>query len=633
MNKELAFRVSAGLKNLIGRDLISDKYIAVFELVKNSYDAGASLVKISYLVSFDGTGRIIISDNGSGMTYEDIIKKWLFVAYSEKKPQNRSQLSYREEIKREVAGAKGVGRFSCDRLGASLRLMTKTKNESLVHVVDVNWNKFELDDTKEFIEIPVEYSQADRLPSGFDEGTTLIVNELRENWKRDDLLKLKRSLMKLISPDANKGELPFEIEMVVPSEREKDENILVEYRNSIENNLKKKINLERDIVNGRIKNDIFEKLNIKTTNIEVTVSEDGHSITSTLSDRGQYIFTVKEKNRRYGLLKNIHISVFYLNQSAKINFTRQMGGVTPKSYGSVFIYKNGFRINPYGEPGQDFFGIDQRKAQGWKRFLGTRELMGRISIKGDNEQFVETTSRAHGFIQTPAVEMLTELFIEKVLKVLEKYVVNLINWGEPLKSKHDHIISPEEIGDEIVSQFITNINSDDILNIECNPAIINMNWEDKEPDSITASLKKLEAVAEKTQDAGLLKLTQNVQKRTNAILSDNVKLEEDNAAKEKELKQIRQESEVRKKQLYFLTGATNQNITNLIDGFHTVYTLTDAIRGNVNFLREELEKGKASSEETIFMIIGEIYQANEKAHKLSDLAIHGNLALKQEGCK
>lgn len=144
----------------------------------------------------------------------------------------------------------------------------------------------------------------------------------------------------------------------------------------------------------------------------------------------------------------------------------------------------------------------RERHQGWKRFLGTRELMGRISIKGDNEQFVETTSRAHGFIQTPAVEMLTELFIEKVLKVLEKYVVNLINWGEPLKSKHDHIISPEEIGDEIVSQFITNINSDDILNIECNPAIINMNWEDKEPDSITASLKKLEAVAEKTQDAG-----------------------------------------------------------------------------------------------------------------------------------
>ena len=64
-----------------------------------------------------------------------------------------------------------------------------------------------------------------------------------------------------------------------------------------------------------------------------------------------------------------------------------MGGVQPKNYGSVFIYKNGFRINPYGEPGQDFFGIDQRKAQGWKRFLGTREIMGRISIKGRDPEY------------------------------------------------------------------------------------------------------------------------------------------------------------------------------------------------------------------------------------------------------
>ena len=89
MNDTLSFRISAGLKNLIGRDLISDKYIAVFELVKNSYDAGASKVQISYLDSDEGVGKIIISDNGSGMTYNDIIQKWLFVAYSEKKTQNR----------------------------------------------------------------------------------------------------------------------------------------------------------------------------------------------------------------------------------------------------------------------------------------------------------------------------------------------------------------------------------------------------------------------------------------------------------------------------------------------------------------------------------------------------------------
>lgn len=83
-NNELAFRVSSGLKNIIGRDLISDRYIAMFELVKNSYDAAASKVTISFVQTNDGSVQILISDNGNGMTYDDIVNKWLFVAYSEK---------------------------------------------------------------------------------------------------------------------------------------------------------------------------------------------------------------------------------------------------------------------------------------------------------------------------------------------------------------------------------------------------------------------------------------------------------------------------------------------------------------------------------------------------------------------
>lgn len=618
-NGILSFRVSSGLKNIIGRDLISDRYIAVFELVKNSYDAGASKVNISFIISETGLGQIILSDNGSGMTYDDIIQKWLFVAYSEKKPQNRTKSNYREEIKRDFAGAKGVGRFSCDRLGETLRLITKTESEDLAHVVDVNWNRFELDDKKEFIEIPVDYSQVDHLPSGFLKGTTLIVDNLRETWDREALLKLKHSLMKLISPDANKGELSFDIEIIVPSEKENDKKILQ----------KKVINPERDIVNGIIHNDIFEKLNIKTTSIEVILSDDGKFITSKLSDRGEYIFTVVEKNRHYRL-KDIHIVAFYLNRSAKVSFTRQMG-VTPKSYGSVFIYKNGFRINPYGEPGQDFFGIDQRKAQGWKRFLGTREIMGRISIKGDNDQFIETTSRAHGFIRTKAVDMLSDLFVEKVLKVLEKYVVNLINWGEPLKSDPNHIISPDEIGDQIVNQFITNININDIVSVDYNTELLQPNTTFEGQDSITVSLKRLENVAEHTQDAGLISLAQTVRQRTESILAHNIQLEEENAEKSKSLEQAQQESQVREKQIYFLQGAANQNVTNLINGFHSVYTLTDAIKGNVSYLREMLANSQIENKKLIMSIVGEIFQSNEKAHKLSDLAIHGNQTLKQSG--
>ena len=60
------------------------------------------------------------------------------------------------------------------------------------------------------------------------------------------------------------------------------------------------------------------------------------------------------------------------------------------NYGSIFVYKNGFRVYPYGEPGSDFFDIDQRKQQGYKRFLGTRELIGQIEINGDKNNLVET---------------------------------------------------------------------------------------------------------------------------------------------------------------------------------------------------------------------------------------------------
>lgn len=620
-NSVLSFRVSAGLKNIIGRDLISDKYIAIFELVKNSYDAGADKVDISFIVSDEGHDQIIISDNGCGMTYNDIIEKWLFVAYSEKKPQNREKTSFRDEIKREIAGAKGVGRFSCDRLGAILSLITKTESEALANKVEVNWNSFELDDTQEFMDIPVQYSTVAKLPSGFSKGTTLIVDALRESWSRDDLLRLKRSLMKLISPDANKGELPFDIELIVPAERDNDSKVLS----------KTGINPDRDIVNGIIHNDIFEKLNIKTTSIEVNVSEDGEYIISKLTDRGEYIFSFVEKNRGYYGLRDISIVVFYLNQSAKARFTRQMGGVQPKNYGSVFIYKNGFRINPYGEPGQDLFGIDQRKAQGWKRFLGTREIMGRISIKGDNEQFLETTSRAHGFIQTPAVDMLADLFLEKVLKVLEKYVVNLINWGEPLKSDPQHIISPNEIGEEIISQFIASADSKDIVSVDYNPDILTKSYAQGKQDSITMSLRKLESAAERTQDTGLISLAQILKKRTESIISENIQLEEENEENAKELARVKKEGIVRERQIYFLKGAANQNVTNLVNGFHSIYTLTDASRGNIDYLHELIISMDLENKDFIVSIIGQIKQSNEKAHKLADLAIHGNQSLKQSG--
>jgi DNA mismatch repair ATPase MutL len=73
--KALQFRISSELKNIIGKDLITDDFIAVFELVKNSFDAYAKKVTIRF-----EEDKISIQDDGKGMTLEDLKTKWLFVA-------------------------------------------------------------------------------------------------------------------------------------------------------------------------------------------------------------------------------------------------------------------------------------------------------------------------------------------------------------------------------------------------------------------------------------------------------------------------------------------------------------------------------------------------------------------------
>src|SRR4051794_20100589 len=111
---KVSFRVSSALKAIIGKELITDDFIAVFELVKNAFDAQATRVDITFSGLTTDHPKIIISDNGIGMDDADFQDKWLFVAYSAKK----FEPDYRNKIRssRVFAGAKGIGRFSCDRL-------------------------------------------------------------------------------------------------------------------------------------------------------------------------------------------------------------------------------------------------------------------------------------------------------------------------------------------------------------------------------------------------------------------------------------------------------------------------------------------------------------------------------------
>ena len=296
--------------------------------------------------------------------------------------------------------------------------------------------------------------------------------------------------------------------------------------------------------------------------------------------------------------------------------------VRPKDYGSVFIYKNGFRVNPYGDPELDFFGIDRRKAQGYKRFLGTREIMGRISIVGNDTDFMETSSRNHGFIKTPAVEKLEEFFIRKVLTVLEKYVVNLIAWGEPLKNQNNHIISPEEINAQIISQFITNVNPDDVVEIKYNKNLLSKNNE--QSTNLYEIVGRLEKYAKKSENEEFRMLA----KKAKTILQVNEELEQENTKKSQELDRLKRENEAREKQVFFLENANDQNAENLLNGMHSIYTLADANKGNLADCMDLLKKEKISNE--TYDILVDVFQVNAKIQKIADLAFHGNISLENQ---
>lgn len=422
MQKKLQFKVNAGIKNIVGKELIHSDSIAIIELVKNAKDADASICKIFFRDETKKNGEIIIADNGKGMTEYDIREKWLNVAYSEKKGQ-----------KRQYAGSKGVGRFSCDRLAENLVLYTKAQDGEFLKLT-INWGDFENREINdEMSSIPVlldNLSEADFLlelskwlegVERFDHGTVLVMKQLRENWPAS---KLK----KLIS----------ELEKFSPSIDE-DIGIFLFSKNTDKSIANK--------VNRRIQNNIFDKLNFKTTRIESEITSDGKLISTQLfyQDREVYRYDVPNP---YDLLKNIRMVVYYIDPLTRAYFTRNMG-IKPVEYGSIFLFYNNFRISPYGNVKNDWLGLDQRKAQGRARYFGTRELLGKIFITDEDNTF-EVLSNREGLAQNRAFMELVAFdreekttisneredndidsygYVTNIIRQLENFVVNGLEWN------------------------------------------------------------------------------------------------------------------------------------------------------------------------------------------------------------
>lgn len=489
MAKSETFRISSHLKDIIGRDLVTNEFVALFELVKNSFDAQATSVNIE----FNPQERTIaVVDNGWGMTTADIRSKWLFVAYSEKASSDSGD--YRDKIRPAggFAGSKGIGRFACDTLGTKLDLYSRAQGASEISKLQVDWTDFEGDSTNEFQEITVSLDGTPSFPplvhtsAPEDGGTVLLIKDVRHSWDESAIRRLRRDLAKLVDPFGTTSVVTVSTWLVDGSS------------DAIEG------------VDGPVGNDIAALLRDKTSRIEVTI-RDGF-INTTLHDRGRKIYSVKEPSN-YQELDRSQISgqIFFLNRSAKQTFTLRMG-VRPVEFGSVFLFLNSFRVLPIGDEVDDTFGLNRRKQQGQSRFLGTRDIIGRVDVTAPPKMFREVSSRDAGLVDDANRRALYDAIQKHMLLRLERYVVG-VNWADKSDQHRD---TPEGLETDNARERVLAIvgglaRSKDVEILYFDDELVRVS---ENPDQVTdAALRAMSDVAGRSGNSKLLEQVDEAKRR------------------------------------------------------------------------------------------------------------------------
>lgn len=607
------FIANAGVKDIVGRGLIYNDNVAIIELVKNSKDANSRKVILEFnnpVTNIDDHGglldetdlapEIIIKDFGFGMSKDDLVNKWLNIAYSEKK-----------NLKDKVyAGNKGVGRFSCDRLGKNLELYTKTKVGDCLRL-RVNWELFENKEKKDEIStIPlvIEVMTEEEFllcidEDSFESGTILKIKGLRSIWSEQKFKKLISDLEKF-TPELDST---FEI--------------------FFKSNGKFKDRELSSKVNAKVSNNILEKLAFKTIFIKSSISEDGKNIDTALYYQNQQVYRYKSENP-YRNLKNIYIEVHYLDSITKSYFTKNVG-VQSNSYGSVFLFYNSFRISPYGNEKNDWLGLDQRKSQGTARYFGTRDIVGRINIIDTDDSFSVITSREglahnHAYLDLVAhdSEEKTRLKSGKeeygyaitIIRQLENFVVKGLDWNRLLDTseKLKSVSSEDLLKDP--TRFESKKLSPELIKEICNK-IINSNVDITEFEINNNLIEEIEEVNKekhnsflndflsKTKDKTIKELSKGEKVTLKRIVEEQnkkiVKAENQKKQAEEVTQKISQELKVEKKQNAYLM-ATRRTLSPDADGLiHTIKINNIEINEGIETLIEEISDGDYSKEDII----------------------------------
>lgn len=387
MSEELRFTTDAGLIDRLGRELVGRQETALIELVKNSYDADAQNVTVTL-----EHHALVIEDDGTGMTREELIAGFLRLASTLKVSEPRSRL-----FGRQRAGRKGIGRFATQRLGQVLRLQTWVNDVDPGIELVVDWQKFE--SGRDLDEVPVYLGEE---PSR-KRGTMIRIEGLRDEWSDAQIRRCWRGLLAL--------QQPFP---VVPVERRPNADPGF------------KVSFLRD---GGLFNDPSLVADFQTeilshhhALIEFRVDEDGMaewriSQNSFGPDRGWSRIHHEHRDAsdppNYVVLRDVAMKAHYFILLPELLPTLVYTRIrdTLRAEGGIRLYRNGFRVIPYGEPENDWLQLDKIYAQRGAVLapIANRNFFGIIEVYDpEGEQFEEHTSR-EGLIEKEAFLELTEL--------------------------------------------------------------------------------------------------------------------------------------------------------------------------------------------------------------------------------
>lgn len=384
-------RPRARLIGLIGQELISDEPVAIVELVKNAYDADATWVRVSFQgINESMPERIVVEDDGNGMDLQTVLSAWFEPGTTSKRSQDRSPGG------RLYLGAKGIGRFASARLAENLALESTAKNSKKTVFALFDWGAF--DDNSYLDEVQVGYEEKSVVMPAH--GTRLTMEKVRkQNWTRDDFEKLHSRLARLLSPFEEVQD--FRIELEIPNNLDLSGQIEPpELLHRPKYQLNGSVSASGTFT-GRLR---IDGKNFKEYKQQKLAKKDERPLC------GGFTVEIRGWDRdREGLSSLIDQLSMNLTQIRK----------ELSNYSGVSIYRDGFRVHPYGEPGNDWLQLDNRSRQNPVRNLANNQIVAAIKISREDNPALEDRSTREGMVINEAHGALEEWF-KFVLSLLEE---------------------------------------------------------------------------------------------------------------------------------------------------------------------------------------------------------------------